>query len=372
MEVYQEASFGCETEVGPMARSGDREYVTGTAILAPEHPVLPLGADVVQVGVGPQALRLCGDRDQIDAALLGLRRGQPVGGAEDLTDALLRHGLAHHVGERDRGRARMRNASLLVEGLGRCGAQIVEHLCVQNVGVLLLRDGRKVGPEDVGGVYRTAHHGLDRAEALRMAMRRRPERTALIGCPPEARTVGADLHVLCTGPGAWETLRRAASESQTVLPVELSAAGFRIGPLVSEGRLVCPDCLRLHALDKDPQWDALQAGLRSAAEEQLRTRRGAAEGGVVGRSAAGQPRDAAGLPSDPQLEPSPDAAGGATDELQAVQAAAMAAHQISTLLAGHSRAAVDGAVLTVDASTATPGHHPVMTHPECSCRTMVL
>lgn len=366
MDSYEAAPSTYGAGPGATPPLGARKADAGAVVLAPGHPVLPLGEDLVQMGLGTQALRLAGDRGRIESALLQLRRGRSMNGAEDLTSALLGRGLARRRDEPERKRARLQASSLLVEGLGTCGSQIVEHLCAQNVGALLLRDGRKVGPTDIGGIYRTVHHGLDRTEALREAMRRRPERTALIGCPPESRAAGADLHVLCTGPGAWEALRRAAEESQTVLPVELSIAGVRIGPLVSPGRLVCPQCLRLHALDRDPQWDVLQAGLRSAAEKRLTTAQH-----TLGRPAAKQLKGLNGLPSDPQLEPSPSVSRGAEEELLAVQAAAMVAYQINSL-AGGRRAAVESAVITVDASTGGLSQHPVAAHPECACRTMVL
>lgn len=330
--------------------TGDRDEAV---VLAAEHPVVVLDEAVVQVGLGAQALRLSGDGAQIEAALGQLRRGAHVDGAEELIAVLLERGLARRTGDAARTAERLRASSVLVEGLGPCGARIVEHLCSLGVGTVLLRDGRRVGAAEIGGVYRTVHHGQDRAAALQEALRRRPEPTALIGCPPEARTSGVDLHVLCTGPGAWESLRSAAEESPTVLPVELSASGCRIGPFVSAGRLSCPDCLRRHALESDPLWGALQAGLRRTAGEQMH---------------AG---DESAQPADPQLEPSPHPGSGGADGPLVEQAATLAVRQISVLRAGLSRASAETAAISVEARSGGVVQHPIAVHPECPCLTMV-
>lgn len=233
---------------------------------------------------------------------------------------------------------RLRASAVLVEGLGPCGARIVEHLCTLGVGTVLLRDGRRVGAAEIGGVYRTVHHGQDRVAAVQSAMRRGPDLPALLGCPPEARTVGVDLHVLCTGPQAWWSLQRAEQESQAVLPVELTGSGARIGPLVSAGRTVCGECLWRHTY---------------AEQVQL------------------APEPAPPPSSGSQLEPTSEQAVGGAGWLILEQAAALAAQQVGLLMTVNRRAAAQSAALVLDARTGGLAQHPVRVHPECPCLTLI-
>lgn len=246
--------------------------------------------------------------------------------------------------ETSRSAGRLRASAVLVEGLGPCGARIVEHLCMLGVGTVLLRDGRTVGTAEMGGVYRTVHHGQDRVAAVRSALRRSPELPALLGCPPEARTAGVDLHVLCTGTEAWEALRGAERESGAVLPVELSASGSRIGPLISPGRTLCAECLRHHTRNRRHGTSAEGAGHR--------------------------PGDALPSASASQLEPTIGLPAGPT-RLLLEQTAASAAQQVRLLLTDHRQAAARGAELVFDGRTGGLAQRPAEIDPECPCLTLV-
>ena len=208
-------------------------------------------------------------------------------------------------------RARRRLATVVVEGLELPGMRLAEHLVGLRVGTLVLRDDRPVSLRDAG--FRSFDAGRPRAEAAAEVLSVQAEETSVVEAPAESSICGADLHILAFRQEVPDiALHRGFEESPAVLPVLVTPAGWRVGPLLLEDSLTCSRCVGVGRL---------------------------AEHGPMG----------------------PDAAPG----LQEEAAAAVAAQQVAVLIDGAAPAAVEQAGLLADARTG--GIAPVRTLPDQRC-----
>lgn len=218
--------------------------------------------------------------------------------------------------------ARRQLATVLVDGLGAAGIRIAEQLIELGIGTVLLRDERAVTAAD--GAYRITDRGRTRAESACRRLRPRDASSAVLEAPEGAAFHGLDLHVVVADrEPACGRLRTAGQSDSAALPVELSASGFCIGPVLTTGGGVCAECLVLYGLSED-------------------------------RAPAAAP-----------AHTGPSGAGGAATAI----AAGIAAHQVQVLVDGDSPAAAQSGALIGHAATGRIDHCRVDPHPECRCRT---
>lgn len=216
--------------------------------------------------------------------------------------------------------ARRRLATVLVEGLGTTGIRIAEQLIELGIGTVLLRDERPITASDPA--YRRADRGRPRADVACRMLQRPDSRSAVLEAPEDSALIGLDLRlVVADGEPAWARLRAADQGETAVLPVELSASGFCIGPMLAAGSGLCPQCLVLHGLAEDPE--------------------------------AGDERGSRAI------------APATTSTI----AAGIAAHQVQVLIDGDSAAAVQSGALLGRTATGRIDHRSVSPHPECRCLT---
>ncbi|MGO1192557.1 MAG: hypothetical protein ACTMHH_01675 [Nesterenkonia sp.] len=223
-------------------------------------------------------------------------------------------------------RARRRLATVLVEGLGVTGIRIAEQIIGLGVGTVLLRDERTIAEADP--FYRRSEWGRLRADAACRMLRRRDSGSAVLEAPEDSSVIGLDLHVIVADDeSACGRLRAAAQSDCAVLPVELSAAGFCVGPVLAACGGVCPQCLVLHGLTDEPGSPRPQGGPAQSRRPAL----GPAEAIAVG----------------------------------------VAAHQVQVLIDGDTAAAAQTGALLGDAATGRVDHREVRPHPECRCLTHI-
>lgn len=221
--------------------------------------------------------------------------------------------------------ARRRLATVLVEGLGVTGIRIAEQLIGLGLGTVLLRDERTITASDLS--YLPADRGHLRADAACRMLRRRDSGSAVLEAPENSGFIGLDVHVIVAdNESAWGRLRAAGQSDCAVLPVELSGAGFCIGPVLSARGGVCPQCLVLHGLTEDLDPAEPQSGPWAQSRESVL--------GAVGTIAAG-----------------------------------IAAHQVQVLIDGDTAAAAQTGALLGHSTTGRIDHCEVGPHPECQCLT---
>ncbi|RJN31776.1 hypothetical protein [Nesterenkonia natronophila] len=139
-------------------------------------------------------------------------------------------------------RARRRLATVVVEGLDPVGFRISEHLITNTIGTLVLRDDHQVTLRDAG--FRSVDVGRNRAEAAADLLTGKAEESAVVEAPPDSSIRGADLHVLVGSHRLPDTvLNGSLEESAAVLPVMVTATGWRVGPLLLQESLVCSHCM---------------------------------------------------------------------------------------------------------------------------------
>ena len=228
--------------------------------------------------------------------------------------------MARYIGPAEAVRtARRRLAAVLVEGLGATGLRVAEQLIDVGIGTVLLRDEHEITASD--SAYRSADRGRLRADVACRMLRPRDSVSAVLEAPEESAVLGLDLHVVVADyEPAWGRLRAAGRSGSAVLPVELSGAGFCIGPVLAARSGPCPECLVLHGFTEAPA-PAEEQGSRSAL-------------GPAGTAAAG-----------------------------------IAAHQVQVLIDGDSPAAVQTGALVGQTATGRIDHRTVSPHPECRCLT---
>lgn len=170
--------------------------------------------------------------------------------------------------------ARRRLAVVVVEGLCPAGLQIAQHLIRSRIGTLVLRDDQPVTREDTG--LRSMDAGRRRAEAAAGLLGGASGETAVIEAPPESSIRGADLHLLVGQRRASDAmLSRRLEESPVLLPVSVTTAGWRIGPLLHQASLVCSHCMGISPFNQQqpPAADAditvLQAAAAAVAAQQV-------------------------------------------------------------------------------------------------------
>ncbi|GFZ85247.1 hypothetical protein [Nesterenkonia alkaliphila] len=225
--------------------------------------------------------------------------------------------------------ARCSLATIAVEGLEGLGIQLAELLIRLNVGTLILRDPRPVSAEIPG--FRAIEQGRPRSEAAAERLSSQAEQTVVLEAFEGTAIAGADLH-LVTAAGALEAdaLRRAYQESAAVLPVLVTAQGWRAGPLLLPGAPVCPECL-------------LHTGLLTQTTPQ-------ATGSDPGESTPAGPAAAALV----------------------MGAAAAAAQQASALIQGSAPPAIHQAALVCEAGTGLITPQLIQPVPNCACFTAAL
>ncbi len=239
----------------------------------------------------------------------------------------------------EQARGRRRLASVLLEGLGPAGARTALHLAAAGVGTLLLRDGGRVTPAEVGDPYRTVHQGMGRTAALQDLLRRTAAGAAVLECPGDMRPAASDLCVLFAPAAEEEPAVIAAAEQSTlVLPVSLGPEETEIGPLLSrpEGQSGFA-CVRCHVRHRHVQHRGIQRHrIQQRAEPP-----------------AGSPPSAAPVTS--------------ADPLTHQLAAAFIARQLLILLDGIYEPALaeHSMVLHADGGITREAHQR---HPECLCQ----
>lgn len=304
-----------------------------------------LDAHTVQLGAGDQAVRIIGPAHQIlkhlQETLGATVRSEPQGA-----------GVSIRVW------ARRQLAAVLIDGLPRPATLLAEQLTRLRLGMLLLRDERRVDREDVAAGYAAAAVGHSRAVAVRRSCLRLDPGAAVVVSspqptvtphapetpqppatpqppqvqPPQALQEPVDVHVIFAQRAiAPARLCAAADRSQLVLPVVRHRARWDIGPLLSRDHGPCPQCLLLHGTAADPHWEAMQTAL-------------AEQGPSV----------------EPPLDPQ--------DAHSAAVVASLLAREVQLAVDGEFAPQTASRVIGLCAATGRLSLEPVTPHPECACR----
>lgn len=155
-------------------------------------------------------------------------------------------------------------ATVAVIGLGRLGMVLAGTLAAAGVGTLLLDDGRRVRPADVGvGGLREHHVGRARARAAAEVLVE-SSRSTRIGTERDVPDVVALVFDEVADPIATA---RLVAEGVPHLAVVVREGDVVVGPFVVPGLTPCLHCLDLHRADHDARWPELAAQLRAAARD---------------------------------------------------------------------------------------------------------
>jgi hypothetical protein len=156
--------------------------------------------------------------------------------------------------------AARRRCTVVVQGTGRVGPQIVAVLAAAGVGRVHAVD---LSPTRLrhalpGGLAPT-DEGLPFATATALAAERQAPDAV---CVPAPFGEPPDLVVLAVDEPVDDERRAALHARSTAhLVVRVIAGHGAVGPLVLPGLTSCLRCADLHRLDRDPAWDALAAQL---------------------------------------------------------------------------------------------------------------
>lgn len=232
---------------------------------------------------------------------------------------------------------RLRDATVLLVGLGRVGSRLAEALAVIGVGHILGSDNGRVTARDlVNTPYTAGHLGAIRAQALQSRLGERHSlvhfAVADLGLDAEAPALpeGVDLLVLCEDgfdPIRYRDFNRLCLR-QHVRWTSCRSLGFRVelGPTVLPHESACFRCYELrrmgNTLIETDQWPMTE---RYDIDQRL---------GPISLNAT------------------------LGDQLMAVE--------VLKLLTGFSRPLTPGAVLTFDLLSYEMRHHPVLRVPRCS------
>lgn len=217
--------------------------------------------------------------------------------------------------------ARLRLATVMVEGLSAVGREIVGHLVRLNVGTVLLKDPRPVNGQETD--LSSALSGLPLAAAVQVQQRRSTSITHLLDAPGQTAEHGVDLTVMVVEQEDPVHLRT----STAILPVLAGPHQLTVGPVLNRPGGPCAQCIDLQ-------------GLRSSGTE---------------HPAPPDSADSAGLRWSPLW---PAAAG-------------IAAQQVHVLLRGGHAAALESACV-VNAGSGLVHHQKCDPDPECECLTQQL
>lgn len=184
--------------------------------------------------------------------------------------------------------AARRRCTVVVQGTGRVGPQLVAVLAAAGIGRVHAVDLSPVRlRHTLPGGLAPADEGMAFATATALAAERQAPDAV---CVPAPFGEPPDLVVLAVDEPVDDDRRAALHARSTAhLVVRVSGGHGAVGPLVLPGLTSCLRCADLHRLDRDPAWDALAAQLSVAPRD-----RGASEvalATVIGGLAAVQALD---------------------------------------------------------------------------------
>ncbi len=221
---------------------------------------------------------------------------------------------------------RRARSSVVVRGTDRAAAHVAVGLAAAGVGTVALEGpDRRATAADVA-VFAPWEAGVSWRDQVADAVRRLGAHPVRVGVRAPALVVvcaAADADVPWTDPELCDDL---VADGVVHLPVAVSGAAARVGPMVVPGITPCLWCLDLRARDLDPAWPALADQLR------LRHPRARAHDGVL-----------------------------------AAAAAVLAVAEALRVLDGSGDPATYAAQLHLQAPSAVPREVPVVRHPVCGC-----